>query len=113
MADIKDLWNRYDFEDLVLKSDIPVLVVFYQLISPDSKKLLATVEKLAEEYWDRVRILRINTDLSDLLNADWRVSHVPTAILFRNGRPVARWVNEQNIEVYRAEFENQLEKVWS
>ena len=110
---IKDLWNRYEFEEQVLKSDLPVLVVFCQLISRDSKDLLATVEKLGEEYWDRVHVVRINTDLSDLLNADWKIQNVPTALLFRDGRCVMRWVNEQNPDSYRREIDNQLAKVWA
>ena len=108
---IKDLWNRHEFQEQVLKSDMPVLVLFYQLISQDSKDLLATVEKLGEEYWDRIHVVRINMDLSDLLNADWHIQHVPTALLFHDGRCVMRWVNEQNPQIYRQEIDSRLAKV--
>ena len=112
MAELKELWNRFEFQAQVLRSDKPVVVVFHQLISPESRKLLANMEHLAEDYYDQVKFVRINTDLSDLLNADWSVSRVPTVLLFRDGRLVMRWVNEQNSQVYRNEIENQLRKMF-
>ena len=57
--------------------------------------------------------MRINSDLSDLLDADWKIRSVPTVLLFRDGQCVMRWVNERNPQVYRDEIKNQLAKVWA
>lgn len=107
-----ELANRFDFQQNVLRSELPVAVKFYGARCQRSKLFAPVFEALAREYAGRVRFVAVDTSGADLLDADYRISHTPTVILFIDGKPVKRWVNEQNGDVYRKEFDQVLTRLW-
>jgi thioredoxin 1 len=51
-----------------------------------------TVEELADEYAGAVRVGKVDTDAQPQTMARFRIQALPTLIVFRDGRPVKRFV---------------------
>ena len=82
--------NDAAFERAVLKSRLPVLVVFQ---APWSQPCLETdrwLDGLAFEMEGRVKIARLNITANPRVPDAYGVTAVPTFVLFRDGQPGAR-----------------------
>ena len=63
-----------------------------RLLPPDRTGLRA-YEKVAEEYGDRLAVVKINIDEEGTLAEEARVEVIPTLILYRDGKAVDSIVN--------------------
>jgi thioredoxin 1 len=77
------------FEQDVLKSDKPVLVDFWAEWCGPCKQIAPSLEALAEELGDRVRIVKLNIDQNTKSPGQYGVRGIPTLILFKNGQVAA------------------------
>ncbi len=80
--------NDKNFEDEVLQSDIPVLVDFWAPWCGPCKAIGPVVEELAEEYAERVKIVKMNVDESQATPGKYSIRAIPTLILFKGGEVV-------------------------
>jgi thioredoxin 1 len=74
-----------NFENEVLKSDIPVLVDFWASWCPPCKVVEPILEELAHEYQGKVKIGKLNVDRNPGLGARYEITGVPTFIVFKEG----------------------------
>lgn len=79
------VFNSSNFEEEVLKSDIPVLVDFYADWCGPCKMMAPIVHQLAEAYAGKVKIGKLNVDESLDIAQKYRVMSIPTFIFFHNG----------------------------
>lgn len=70
------------FEELVINSDLPVVVDFYADWCGPCKMIKPHLEKLAEKYKDTVRFVMINSDECQDLVSDYGVRSLPTIKFF-------------------------------
>ena len=63
------------------------------------------LEKLAEEYGDRVEFMPVNADEAREIIEQYRVFGIPTVLMFRNEKEVGRVTGAQNEARYRTLFE--------
>ena len=98
------IFNDSNFEEEVLKSDIPVLVDFYADWCGPCKMMAPVVDQLAQEYEGKVKVGKINVDESSNTAAKYRVMSIPTFIVFKNGEPTATMVGA----VSKKELEDEL-----
>ena len=76
--------NDANFDDIVLKSDVPELVDFYADWCGPCQRLAPILEELAAENPD-ARIVKVNVDQSPSLAAEYGVNSIPSLKVFKNG----------------------------
>lgn len=79
-----------DFEEMVLKSDRPVLVDFWASWCPPCKMMQPVVDRLALKVGDWADVYSVNIDRCPALAGQFEVSGVPTFIAFADGKAVDR-----------------------
>ena len=87
--------TKDNFEELVLKSDKPVLVDFWAPWCMPCRMIAPVVEELAEELSGQAVVGKINVDEEGDLARQFRVNSIPCLIVFENGQEVRRSVGAQ------------------
>jgi thioredoxin 1 len=77
--------NTDNFEEKVLFSDKPVMVLFYADWCPYCAMIAPTIDELAEKYEGRMQTYRVNVDDNGVLRAEYKVEHIPDVIFFKDG----------------------------
>ena len=77
--------NDINFEQEVLKSDIPVLVDFWAEWCMPCKMVAPAVEAIAKEYAGRLKVCKLNVDEGPQTSSAYNVTGIPTLALFKNG----------------------------
>lgn len=85
-----------NFTDEVLNSDIPVLVDFYADWCGPCKVLSPVIDELAEEYEDKIKIVKLNIDEANEIAVKYSVMSIPTLILFKDGEAATRLVGARS-----------------
>jgi thioredoxin len=79
-----------DFNEMVLKSDRPVLVDFWASWCPPCKMMQPVVDRLAAKVSDWADVYSINIDRSSSVASLYQITGVPTFVAFASGEPVER-----------------------
>ena len=94
MAKILDVTDA-TFEASVLKSDVPVLVDFWAEWCAPCRQLAPTVKELAEEYGDKLRVVKVDVDANPGTAAKMHVRAMPTLLVIKGGAVVGQLVGRQ------------------
>jgi len=74
-----------EFEEEVLKSDIPVLVDFFATWCGPCKMMSPIVEAVENEMQGKIKVCKIDTDEAADLAMKYEIMSIPTFMLFKNG----------------------------
>ncbi|XP_041010098.1 thioredoxin X, chloroplastic [Juglans microcarpa x Juglans regia] len=80
--------NETQFSDIVLKSDRPVLVEFVANWCGPCRLISPAIESVAQEYGDRLTVVKIDHDANPRLIEEYKVYGLPTLIFFKKGQEV-------------------------
>ena len=80
-----------NFDEVVAKSDVPVLVDFWASWCGPCKMLSPIVDAVSEEA-DGFKVGKVNVDDEEDLAARFKISSIPCLILFKNGEEAGRSV---------------------
>ncbi len=76
------------FDEVVIRSRIPVVVDFYADWCGPCNMLAPILEKLAGSFDGKVKVVKVNVDEEGDLAGRFRVSGIPTLVFFRDGKPL-------------------------
>ena len=89
MAKTKEISDS-QFESEVLKAEVPALVDFWAPWCGPCRMVEPIVEELAEEYADRVKFVKMNTDDNAKTASQYGIRAIPTLLVFKGGQPVGQ-----------------------
>lgn len=80
------------FEEVVLKSDKPVLVDFWAAWCGPCRMVGPVIDQISEEYQGKAVIGKVDVDAHQEFAAKYGVRNIPTVLVFQNGEVVGRQV---------------------
>lgn len=81
-----------DFEEKVLKSEVPVFVDFWAPWCGPCKMASPVIDELADEHKGKVNVYKLNVDENQEQPQKFQVMSIPTTIIFKDGKEMGRQV---------------------
>jgi thioredoxin 1 len=85
-------FNELNFDDEVIKSDLPVLVDFTATWCGPCKAIAPLVDQIADEYQGKAKIGKLDIDDSPGIAQRYGIRGVPTLYVFKGGQVVDKVV---------------------
>ena len=93
------------FDEVVLKSDKPVLVDFWAAWCGPCRMLTPIVEELSQDFKDNVVIAKVDVDANQEFAAKYGVRNIPTVLIFKGGEVVDKQVGVAPKATYTEKLE--------
>jgi len=96
------------FEEIVLKSDKPVVVDFWASWCGPCRMVAPIMEELANDFDGKVQIAKVNVDEQGELAAQFRIMSIPTVLVFKNGEVAEKIVGARAKEEFAELIQKQF-----
>jgi thioredoxin 1 len=80
------------FDETIHNSGVPVLVDFWAPWCGPCKMIAPIIQEIADEYADKAKICKLDTDEARDSAMEFGISAIPTIILFKDGQVHKKWV---------------------
>lgn len=84
MSEVTEI-KEADFQELVLNSELPVLVDFWAPWCGPCRMVAPVVAEIAEKYDGKVTVFKLNTDENPQIASQYGIRSIPTLIIFKDG----------------------------
>jgi thioredoxin 1 len=100
--------NAINWNNIVLNSDMPVLVDFWAEWCGPCRIVGPIVEQLAQSLEGKVKVFKLNVDQNQEIAMKYNVQSIPSLVLFKNGKEIARTIGLSPKEKYEKFVNNAL-----
>ena len=104
MASIGDVTDQ-DFEERVLGSERPVLVDFWAEWCVPCHMVSPVVEEIGRDKGDDLQVAKLNIDENPDITRRFGVMSIPTLMLFKGGKEIARVVGARGKDALLKEID--------
>ena len=80
-----NVFSEANFEDEVLKSDIPVLVDFWATWCGPCRMIAPIIDQLSTELAGKIKVGKVDVDANNGLAATYGVRTIPTLLIIKDG----------------------------
>lgn len=94
-----------EFDAVIAKSTLPVLVDFYAPWCGPCKALAPVLDKQADEFTGKIEFLKVNVDEAADLSRKFNIQGVPTLLFFKDGKIVDTVVGGLSSDALRSRLE--------
>ncbi|MDA8596519.1 thioredoxin [Flavobacteriaceae bacterium] len=96
------------FDEVVLKSDKPVLVDFWAAWCGPCRMVGPVIEEIAGDYDGKAVVGKVDVDANQEFAAKYGVRNIPTVLLFKNGEVVDKQVGVAPKATYTGKIDAHL-----
>ncbi|MEI7556931.1 thioredoxin [Candidatus Chlorohelix sp.] len=100
--------NSFSQDVIASSSDKPVLVDFWAEWCGPCKMIAPTLEQIASENSDRLKIVKLNVDENPQTARNLGIMGIPTLILFKDGKAVKQIVGNRPKDQILAQIEKYI-----
>jgi len=84
MSEVTEV-KEADFKEVVLESELPVLVDFWAPWCGPCRMVAPVVEEIAQQYEGKVKVVKLNTDENPQIASQYGIRSIPTLMVFKDG----------------------------
>ncbi len=84
--------TEFEFDEVVLKSKIPVLVDFYAVWCSPCRMQAPVLDELASELSTKIKVCKVNVDEAERLAINYGINSIPALLVFKDGKVVEKSV---------------------
>lgn len=77
--------SEQEFNEIVVAADLPVVVDFWAEWCGPCRLVHPELEKIAQEYGDKIKVVKLNIDEAPGVAAKYGIMSIPTIALFVDG----------------------------
>ena len=96
------------WDSQVLKSDLPVLVDFWAEWCGPCRMVGPAVEQVGKIMAGKVKVAKLNVDENQEIAMRYSIQSIPSLLLFKGGKEIARTIGAAPKEAYLKFIENSL-----
>lgn len=100
--------TKENFDSEVINSDKPVLIDFWASWCAPCRMLSPTIDALADEMVDSIKVGKINVDEQQELAAAFKVMSIPTLAMTRGNTVILQSVGVKSKDALKKEIEAKL-----
>ena len=87
MSETVELTDQ-NFDEEVLKSDVPVLVDFWADWCQPCKAISPIVQQIARDYDGRIKVGKLDVDSNNATSTTYGIRGIPALLIFSEGKPM-------------------------